>query len=97
MTPVSDSAGHGDAHLVAAHGSGRLSALTVHQATPASSQAPTPTSPAGDSLVAGEVPGQSSTHWSNAPVISPLPSTPLPAPVGGETRRFVWHAKGVDC
>ena len=36
----------------------------------ASSQAPTPTSPAGDSLVAGEAPGQGSTHWLNAPVIS---------------------------
>ena len=35
--------------------------------------------------MAGEVPGQSSTHWSNAPVISPVPSTPPPAPVGGET------------
>ena len=79
VTPVVDSAGHGDAHLVAAQGSGRLSALTVHQPTPVSSQAPTPTSPAGDSLVAGEAPGQGSTHWSNAPVISP------PAPVGGET------------
>ena len=85
VTPVSDSAGHGDAHLVAAQGSGRLSALTVHQPTPASSQAPTPTSPAGESLVAGEAPGQGSTHWSNAPVISPLPQTPPPAPVGGET------------
>ena len=85
VTPVSDSAGHGDAHLVVAQGSGRLSALTVHQPTPASSQAPTPTSPAGDSLVAGEAPGQGSTHWSNAPVISPLPLTPPPAPVGGET------------
>ena len=85
VTPVSDSAGHGDAHLVAAQGSGRLSALTVHQPTPVSSQAPTPTSPAGDSLVAGEAPGQGSTHWSNAPVISPLPQTPPPAPVGGET------------
>ena len=85
VTPVSDSVGHGDAHLVAAQGSGRLSALTVHQATPASSQAPTPTSPTGDSLVVGEAPGQSSTHWSNAPVISPVPFTPPPAPVGGET------------
>ena len=85
VTPVSDSVGHGDAHLVAAQGSGRLSALTVHQPTPASSQAPTPTSPAGDSLVAGEAPGQSSVHWSSAPVISPLPLTPPPAPVGGET------------
>ena len=54
-------------------------------ATPASSQAPTPTSPAGDSLVAGEAPGQSSVHWSSAPVISPMPVTPQPAPVGGET------------
>ena len=85
VTPVSDSVGHGVAHLVAAQGSGRLSALTVHQPTPASSEAPTPTSPAGDSLVAGEAPGQGSTHWSNAPVISPLPQTPPPAPVGGET------------
>ena len=85
VTPVSDNVGHGDAHLVAAQGSGRLSALTVHQATPASSQAPTPTSPAGDSLVAGKAPGQSSVHWSSAPVISPMPVTPQPAPVGGET------------
>jgi len=37
VMPVSDSVGYGDAHLVAAQGSGRLSALTVHQATPASS------------------------------------------------------------
>ena len=76
---------HGDVHLTVPQGSGRLSALTVHQPTPANSQAATPTSPAGDSLVAGEAPGQSSTHWSNAPVISPVPSTPPPAPVGGET------------
>ena len=85
LTPVTDNAGHGEAHLVAAQGSGRLSALTVHQQTPASSQAPTPTSPAGDSLVAGEGPGPSVHHWSQAPVIAPLPSTPPPAPVGGET------------
>ena len=85
VTPVSDSARHGDAHLVVAQGSGRLSALTVHQPTPVSSQAPTPTSPAGDSLVAGEAPAPSVHHWSQAPVISPLPPTPPPAPVGGET------------
>ena len=85
VTPVTDNAGHGEAHLVAAQGSGRLSALTVHQQTPMSSQAPTPTSPAGDSMVAGEGPGPSVHHWSQAPVIAPLPSTPPPAPVGGET------------
>ena len=59
VTPAGDSARQGDAHLVAAQGSGRLSALTVHQQTPASSQAPTPTSPAGDSIVAGEGPAPS--------------------------------------
>ena len=36
-TPVSDSAGHGDVHLTVAQGYGRLSALTVHQPTPANS------------------------------------------------------------
>ena len=85
VTPVTDNAGPGEAHLVAAQGSGRLSALTVHQPTPVSSQAPTPTSPAGDSMVAGEGPGPGVHHWSQAPVIAPLPSTPPPAPVGGET------------
>ena len=50
VTPVTDNAGQGDANLVAAQGSGRLSALTVHQPTPVSSQAPTPTSPAGDAV-----------------------------------------------
>ena len=91
VTPAGDSARQGDAHLVAAQGSGRLSALTAHHQTPASSQAPTPTSPAGDSIVAGEgsalpeAHGPRSIHWSQAPVISPLPPTPPPAPVGGET------------
>ena len=89
VTPVSDNARQADAHLAVAPGFGRLSALTTYQATPASSQAPTPTSPAGDSLVAGEtsapVPAApSSMHWSQAP-ISPLPPTPPVAPVGGET------------
>ena len=85
VTPVLDSAGHGDAHLVVAPGHGRLSALTVHQPTPASSQAPTPTSPAGESIIAEGAPGPSSIHWSQAPVLSPLRPTPPPAPVGGET------------
>ena len=35
--------------------------------------------------MAGEAAGPSSIHWSQAPVISPLPPTPPPAPVGGET------------
>ena len=62
--------------------------MTVHgpPATPGvTSQAPTPTSPVGDSVIAEGAPGPSSTHWSQAPVISPLPPTPSAAPVGSET------------
>ena len=88
VTPVSEE-GHGDAPgLVAVPGQGRLSAVTVHgpPATPGvTSQTPTPTSPAGDSVIAEGAPGPSSTHWSQAPVISPLPPTPSAAPVGSET------------
>ena len=84
VTPVSE---HGEPSLVSVPGHGRLSAVTVHgpPATPGvSSAAPTPTSPAGDSVVAEGAPGPSSVHWSQAPVISPLTPTPPPAHVGSE-------------
>ena len=100
VTPVSEE-GHGDApDLVAVPGQGRLSAVTVHGPPATSgvtSQAPTPTSPAGDSALGEGAAGPSSTHWSHAPVISPLPPTPSGSTCWDLRRRFVWHAKGVDC
>ena len=59
VTPVSE---HGEPPLVSVPGHGRLSAVTVHgpPATPGvSSAAPTPTSPAGDSVVVEGAPGPS--------------------------------------
>ena len=77
VTPVSEE-GHGDAPgLVAVPGQGRLSAVTVHgpPATPGvTSQTPTPTSPAGDSVIAEGAQGPSSTHWSQAPSAAPVGS-----------------------
>ena len=65
VTPVSEE-GYGDAPgLIAVPGQGRLSAVTVHgpPATPGvTSQAPTPTSPAGDSALGEGAAGPSSTH-----------------------------------
>jgi len=72
------------AHFVMAQGSGRLSALTCTSRRQRAQKLRTRTSPAGDSLVAGEAQGQDSTHWSNAPVTL----TPPPALVGRRDKGF---------
>ena len=85
VTPVSEE-GHGDAPgLVAVPGQGRLSAVTVHGPPVTSgvtSQAPTPTSPAGDSALGEGTAAPGSTHWSSAPIVSP---SPAPMASGSET------------
>ena len=73
VTPVSEE-GHGDAPGLV---QGRLSAVTDHGppvTSGVSSQAPTPTSPAGDSALGEATAAPGSTHWSSAPIVSPLPA-----------------------
>ena len=88
VTPISEE-GHVEAPgMVAVPGQGRLSAVTVHGALATSgvtSQAPTPTSPAGDSALGEGTAAPGSTHWSQAPIVSALPPSAAPMTLGSET------------
>ena len=90
--------------LVAAAG-GRLSGVTAH-GLPVASQAPTPTSPARDAgleVPTSPMPGATSAHWSQAPVVSApgaaaAPSTPwsqVPVVPGMTEACLACHGSGV--
>ena len=87
VTPISEE-GREAPGLVAVPGQGRLSAVTVHGPPATSgvtSQAPTPTSPAGDSALGEGTAAPGPTHWSQAPIASPLPPSTAPMASGSDT------------